>query len=206
MKRLGVHSNCFVVYSLTHGTQPFFRSRQLCSHSRTSQHFMEPEGSLPSSEEPSTGPYPETNKSNPQHASYLSKPILILSTHLRLGLPSGLLPSGFPTNILYALLFTVDWKNNSEKNVKETCRNRREPLPWQSVSGPRLLTIIITQLGVLEVKLPEQLSVSTLDSECYRHNRTRHVGLETCFIESPSVYSSASSSYVTTQAHYTISC
>jgi hypothetical protein len=32
--------------------------------------------------------------------------ILILSTHLRLGLPSGLFPSGFPTNILYALLFS----------------------------------------------------------------------------------------------------
>jgi hypothetical protein len=31
------------------------RSRQLCSYSRTSQHFMEPEGSLPCSQ----GPYPE---------------------------------------------------------------------------------------------------------------------------------------------------
>jgi hypothetical protein len=28
-----------------------------------------------------------------------------LSTHLRLGLSSGLFPSGFPTNILYAFLF-----------------------------------------------------------------------------------------------------
>jgi hypothetical protein len=32
--------------------------------------------------------------------------ILILSTHLRLGLPSCLFLSGFPTNILYAILFS----------------------------------------------------------------------------------------------------
>ena len=30
--------------------------------------------------------------------------VLLLSTHLRLGLPSGLLPSGFPTKTLYTLL------------------------------------------------------------------------------------------------------
>jgi hypothetical protein len=29
-----------------------------------------------------------------------------LSTHLRLGLPSGLFHSGFPTNILHAFLFS----------------------------------------------------------------------------------------------------
>jgi hypothetical protein len=34
---------------ITHGAEPFLRSRQLCSHSGTSQHFMEPEGSLPCS-------------------------------------------------------------------------------------------------------------------------------------------------------------
>jgi hypothetical protein len=41
--------------SPTHGAEPFLRSR----HSRTSQHFMEPKGSLSRSQEPSTGPYPE---------------------------------------------------------------------------------------------------------------------------------------------------
>ena len=37
----------------------------------------------------------------PHHTSWRS--ILILSNHLRLGLPSGLLPSGFPTKTLYTL-------------------------------------------------------------------------------------------------------
>jgi hypothetical protein len=36
----------------------------------------------------------------------LKSPILILSTHLRLGRPSDLFLSGFPTNILYGFLFS----------------------------------------------------------------------------------------------------
>jgi hypothetical protein len=48
-----------VTYLLTHGAEPFLRSRQLCSYSRTSQRFMEPAGSLTCSQEPSPGPYPE---------------------------------------------------------------------------------------------------------------------------------------------------
>jgi hypothetical protein len=47
---------------------------------------MEPEGSLPCSQEPSTGPYSEPDQSNPSHPIFL-RSILILSTHLRLGLP-----------------------------------------------------------------------------------------------------------------------
>jgi hypothetical protein len=45
------------------------RSCQLCSYSRTSQHFMGPGGSSPRSHELSTGPYPESDRSNPYHPS-----------------------------------------------------------------------------------------------------------------------------------------
>jgi hypothetical protein len=67
--------------------------------------FMEPEVSSPCSQEPYTGPYPEPVRSSP-HLPILSllRSILILFTHLRLGLPSGLFPSGFPTNILVSLI------------------------------------------------------------------------------------------------------
>jgi hypothetical protein len=46
------------------------------------------------------------NHTNTVHTTpyYLYKIQLILSTHLHIGLPSGLFPSGFPTNNLYSLL------------------------------------------------------------------------------------------------------
>jgi hypothetical protein len=65
---------------------------------------MEPEVSLSCSQEPSTGPYPEPDQYSSYH-SIISK-IYFNIIHLRLGLPSGLFPSGFPTNILYAFLFS----------------------------------------------------------------------------------------------------
>jgi hypothetical protein len=81
-------------HSLTHRAELFLRSHQLCSHSRTSEHFMELEASLPCSQEPSIGPYPEPHQSNPIQStpSHPISPrcILILSTHQCLGLLSGL--------------------------------------------------------------------------------------------------------------------
>ena len=46
-------------------------------------------------------PVPIQGESNPVHIPH---PTLILSTHLRLGLPSVLFPSGFPTKTLYTPL------------------------------------------------------------------------------------------------------
>jgi hypothetical protein len=62
-----IHLSIHPPTSLTHAAEPFLRSCQLCSHSRTSQHFMEPQSSLPCSQEPSTGPYSEGDQSKPYH-------------------------------------------------------------------------------------------------------------------------------------------
>ena len=63
-------------------------------------HSMESAGSLPHSQLPATCPYPEPDQSVHRSHSTYWRPILILSSHLRLGLPSGLFPSDFSTNIL----------------------------------------------------------------------------------------------------------
>jgi hypothetical protein len=56
--------------------------------------FMEPEGSSLFSHKLATGPYHEPAESGSPHQS------LMLSSHLRLGLPTGLLLLGLPTKTL----------------------------------------------------------------------------------------------------------
>jgi hypothetical protein len=68
----------------TYGAEPYLSSRQLCRHSRSSQNFMEPKGSIPCSQELSTGPYPEPYQSHPLYCMHLS--YSMRATHVPLSL------------------------------------------------------------------------------------------------------------------------
>jgi hypothetical protein len=67
---------------------------------------MEPGGSLPCSQEPATGLCPEPDAFSPKPHPISQRPVLIVSSHLRLSLLSGLFPSEFTTKILYVRLFS----------------------------------------------------------------------------------------------------
>jgi hypothetical protein len=60
---------------------------------------MAPKGSLPRLQEPATCPYPQPDQSNPCTPPILSH-FLKISSNLCLGLPSGIIPSCFPTKTL----------------------------------------------------------------------------------------------------------
>jgi len=64
---------------------------------------MEPEGSLPCSQDSATGPYPDPDESNPQPHTYFPK---IHSNIIFPSAPSGLFSSGIPFKLLYAFLIS----------------------------------------------------------------------------------------------------
>jgi hypothetical protein len=65
---------------------------------------LEPEDLSPHSQQPNNDPCPEPGECSPHPEPIYLSSILIPSSHLRLGLSSGLFPSGFPTQTLYTLL------------------------------------------------------------------------------------------------------
>ena len=67
---------------------------------------MEHECSVLCPQEPTTGPCPEPDQSSPRPSIRFLSSILILSSNLRLYLPSSLFPVCFPTNVLYAFIFS----------------------------------------------------------------------------------------------------
>jgi hypothetical protein len=98
--------------------------------------------------------------------------ILILSTHLRLGLPSGLLPSRFPTNNLYAFLFFSGYMP------------RPPHPPWLDYSNYTWRRVQITKLLIMRFSLlschfippwskhpPQHLTDATLPGKILNRNR-----------------------------------
>jgi len=73
---------------------------------------MEPEGSFPRLQEPATCPYPEPDQSSPcPHPTYWRS--MLLSSHLRLGLPNGpiwlhIFPNVFAFTHLQAITLSTD--------------------------------------------------------------------------------------------------
>jgi hypothetical protein len=91
----------YELWLFTHGAEPFLRCRQLCSYSRTLQQVHYRAYKSPSL-------VPILSQINPILSHPISlRSILVLSTHLRLSLPSGLFPSRFHANIPYAFLFST---------------------------------------------------------------------------------------------------
>jgi hypothetical protein len=93
-------------YILLHGVESFLRNQKLLGHSRNSQNLIEPEGLLPCWQDPTNGLYPEPDEFSLYPYSFSPRCILILSSHLCLGLPNGHFPSGFPTKTVHAPLYS----------------------------------------------------------------------------------------------------
>jgi hypothetical protein len=68
---------------------------------------MEPIGSFSSLLNPATGLFPEQDKFVLYNQTLFLASSLILSSHIRLSLPSGLYPWGFPNKTVYGLLISV---------------------------------------------------------------------------------------------------
>jgi hypothetical protein len=100
-----------MIYPHTSLLRPSTRTVSLhipCHNVLTNYMAPEPEGKSPHSQQPATGPCTEPVESNPHPPKPISlRSILIPSYHLRLGLSSGLFPSGFPTKTLYPFISSL---------------------------------------------------------------------------------------------------
>jgi len=97
-------NNLHLLSYLLHAAQFFLRSWPFLSQSRNSPHFIESEVSSPHSQ--MSADCLILSQINSVHAPSHCQKSHLLSYYLRLGLPSGLFPSGFPIKTLYTPLLS----------------------------------------------------------------------------------------------------
>ena len=119
---------------------------------------MEPEGSLPQCARHLSLSWASSIHSiSPQPISWRS--ILILYSHLRLCLPSGLFPSGFPAKTLYTpLLSPIRYRNSICPNIK------RGTFSDSSLYKPGLTLKLGKNLNKISMYFPEHLTLQSLSS------------------------------------------
>jgi hypothetical protein len=96
---------------------------QLCCYSRIFQYFMETEGSLPCSKEPSTGTYSEPDQSKPHHPTCLSKIHINVVTYLWSWLiitGSGLEDWIYWHLLLQSFSITVSYNNSQSMTASDS--------------------------------------------------------------------------------------
>jgi hypothetical protein len=99
--------------------------------------FMEPEDSLPCSQKSDTCPYPDPDEYIKPFTSDFRSILIILSSHLRMRLPGGLLPSGFPTKHQCTFLTTPRVLHAlSSRYLKAAFSTSKYTLLWRLVLLP----------------------------------------------------------------------
>ena len=130
---------------------------------QNSQHFTEPEGSLPSSQKPATSTYPEPKQSSPHiHTLHTIswKSTSLLSYHTRLGLPNVHPDNGGGAPCLpYKTPFQIEWAIMPEtcQNIERSahCEGPSSLQPCTSVNAPRSKRFTLSYLAsVLQWFLP----------------------------------------------------
>jgi hypothetical protein len=132
---------------------------------------MEPEGSSPYTQEPATCPYPEPDQSSLRPHPTTRRSILILSSHLRLGFPSGSFPQVSPQKPCVHLFFPLYVPNES----------------WRTRTQNYVdCEIILHSTFVYKFKIFRSMSMQTVVLEIYQmyYNEPMLVGstFRVCFI------------------------